>query len=136
MAEIKTKLTNAHAKDFLKSIKDEQVRNDCLKIVALMEKATKAKAKMWGDKIIGCGIQTLKSSDGTERKWMRIAFSPRKQNITIYLPNFKGRKELLGKMGKCKSTQACLHIKRLSDVNLPILSKLINEAIKHKPCGW
>jgi len=136
MAELKTKLTQAPVKDFLNSITDEQVRNDCWTIVELMEKATKAKAKMWGDKIVGCGIQTLKSSDGTEREWMKISFSPRKQNITLYMPNFKGREEFLSKMGKCKSTQACIHIKRLSDVHLPALNGLIKEAIKHKPCGW
>ncbi len=135
MADLKTKPTQVSVKKFLNAILDEGVRTDCKTIAALMEKATKAKPKMWGDTIIGFGVRTQRYSDGSERDWMRLSFSPRKQNITLYLPVFAGRKEIEAKLGKFVSTKACLHIKKLSDVHMPTLIKLLKESAKQDDCG-
>lgn len=130
MAEPKTKLNDASVTDFLDAIKDEQVRQDCWTIVEMMQKATKAAPKMWGPNIVGFGSRPYKYPDGREMDWMVIAFSPRKQNITLYI-GFEGRDELLAKLGKHSCSKGCVYIKRLSDVHLPTLNKLIKASVKH-----
>jgi Domain of unknown function (DU1801) len=132
MAELKTKRTDASVDDFLNSIKDDQVRQDCWTIADMMQKATKAKPQMWGPSIIGFGNHRYKYPNGREMDWMLIAFSPRKQNITLYLSrDFEGYDELMEQLGKHSSSKACLYIKRLSDIHLPTLKKLINASVKH-----
>jgi hypothetical protein len=132
MAELKTKRNDASVGDFLDAIKDEQVRKDCLAIADIMQKATKAKPQMWGAGIVGFGSRRYKYASGREIDWMLIAFSPRKQNITLYISSgFEGYDELTAKLGKHSCGKGCLYIKRLSDVHLPTLKKLINASVKH-----
>ena len=132
MAELKTKRTDASVDDVLESIKDEQVREDCLAIADIMQKATKAEPQMWGPGIVGFGSRRYKYSSGREIDWMLIAFSPRKQNITLYISSgFEGYDELTAKLGKHSCGKGCLYIKRLSDVHLPTLKKLVNASVKH-----
>lgn len=132
MAELQTKRTKASVDKFLNSIKDEQVRNDCWTIVDIMQKATKAKPEMWGPAIIGFGEHRYKYPDGREMDWMITAFSPRKQNITLYIMwgLRDNDRELLTQLGKHSCSPSCLYIKRLSDVHLPTLKKLINASVK------
>ena len=126
MVEIKTKLTNSSAADFLNAIKDDQVRADCWTVAGMMEKATKAKPKMWGTSIVGFGTCRYKYADGREMDWMLIALSPRKAYISVYAhPNHDGRRELMAKLGKCSAGKSCINIKRLSDIDLPTLNKII-----------
>ncbi len=133
MADLKTKRTDASVDDFLNAIKDEQVREDCWTIVAIMNKATKAEPQMWGSSIVGFGDHRYKYASGREIDWMLTAFSPRKQNITLYIwPGFEGYDELMAQLGKHSCGKACVYIKRLSDVHLPTLKKLINASVKHK----
>jgi len=129
--ELKTKKTEEDVEDFLNSIEDEKVRADCLKISSMMEKATGAKPKMWGSNIVGFGKRLLKYESGRELDWMEIAFSPRKQNITLYLTedNVQNR-ELLDKLGKHKTGKGCLYIKKLSDVDESVLEKLIVKSVE------
>src|SRR6476469_6462161 len=111
MAEIKTKETNASVDEFLNGIEDEKNRADCVKISAMMEKATGAKPKMWGDAIIGFGKQTLKYASGRDVEWMLIGVSPRKANITLYLNQGQGWDDgLMSKLGKHKAGMGCLYI--------------------------
>ncbi|MBS1786217.1 MAG: DUF1801 domain-containing protein [Acidobacteria bacterium] len=132
MAELKTKQTDASVVDYLNAIKDEQVREDCWAITKLMQEATKAEPKMWGPSIVGFGNHRLVYPNGRELDWMVIAFSPRKQNITLYIHSgFEGRDELLAQLGKHSTGKGCLYIKRLSDVHLPTLKKLIKASVKH-----
>jgi len=132
MAELKTKRNDASVDDFLNAIKDEQVRKDCWTIAEIMQKATKAKAQMWGSSIVGFGSFRYKYASGREGDWMLAAFSPRKQNITLYIwPGFDGYGELMAQLGKHSGGKACIYIKRLSDVHLPTLKKLINGSVKH-----
>src|SRR5262245_30555660 len=132
MAELKTKRNEDSVDDFLNAIKDEQVREDCRTIADIMEKATKAKPQMWGSGIVGFGNYHYKYASGREGDWMLIAFSPRKQNITLYIHSgFEGYDELMVKLGKHSCGKACIYIKRLSDVHLPTLKKIINASVKH-----
>lgn len=133
MTEIKTKLNNASVDDFLNSIKDEQVRQDCWTILDIMQKATKAKPQMWGSSIVGFGSYRYKYAGGREADWMLIAFSPRRQNITLYLTaGFEGCDELMARLGKHSGGKSCLYLKRLSDVHLPTLKKLIKASVRHR----
>ena len=132
MAELKTKLNDASVDDFLNAIKDEQVRQDCWTIVEMMRNATKAEPKMWGSSIVGFGSYHYKSVSGREGDWMVVAFSPRKQNITLYISSgFEGRDEMLAQLGKHSCGKGCVYIKRLSDVHLPTLKKIVNASVKH-----
>ena len=131
MAELKTKLNDASVDDFLNAIKDEQVRQDCWALVDIMQKATKSKAQMWGTSIVGFGSYRYKYSSGREMDWMLTAFSPRKQNLTLYIwPGFEGYDELMAQLGKHTCGKACIYIKRLSDIHLPTLKKLINGSVR------
>jgi len=132
MAELKTKLTDASVTDYLNAIENEQVRIDCFVILEIMQDATKAMPQMWGDSIVGFGTYHYVYASGREGDWPLIGFSPRKQNITIYImAGFVQYEELLGKLGKHTRSKSCLYIKRLSDIHLPILVELIQESVNY-----
>jgi len=131
MAEAKTKATAASPLAFIGLIPDEERRTDCLKLVELMTKATGAEAVMWGGAIVGFGKYRYKYADGHESDWPVIAFSPRKNDLTLYImPDFAKKAELLAKLGKHKTTKACLYVKRLSDVDGKVLKQIIVESVK------
>jgi hypothetical protein len=133
MAELKTKENDASVEDFLNGVDDEQKRADCWKIADLMKKATGAEPKMWGASIVGFGKRTVKYSTGRELDWLVIGFSPRKQNLTLYLSIGGGWNEsLLSKLGKHKTGMGCLYFKRLSDVDENILTEMINRSAENK----
>jgi Domain of unknown function (DU1801) len=130
MAEIKTKQTGVDVASYLDAIRDEQVRADCRTIAKMMGKATKSKPKMWGPSIVGFGSCRYQYADGREMDWMLIAFSPRKAYISVYAhPHHAGRKELMAKLGKCSGGKSCINIKRLSDIHLPTLQKIIDKSV-------
>jgi hypothetical protein len=129
MAEPKTKPTKQSVEKFIKKVPAAQ-REDCATIAGLMEKATRAEPQMWGSSIIGFGLRTIKYADGREADWPRIAFSPRKQNLTLYVGPVLQDAELMQKLGKHSVSKGCLYIKRLSDVDLPTLKKIIQTAAK------
>jgi hypothetical protein len=132
MVEPKTKLNNESVSRFLNSIKDDQVREDCWTIADIMQKATRAKPKMWGASIVGFGTYRCTYANGREADWMVTAFSPRKQNITLYLMGgFPQHDELMAALGKHSCGKSCVYIKRLSDVDVPTLKKLVNASAKH-----
>lgn len=98
-----------------------------------MEEAAGSKGVMWGTSIAGFGTRTIKYAGGREADWPMIAFSPRKQNLTLYLSlGDDGQQKLLSKLGKHSTSKGCLYIKRLSDVDMPTLKKLIKNSTKKK----
>ncbi|HMX74018.1 MAG TPA: DUF1801 domain-containing protein [Anaerolineales bacterium] len=131
MAELKTKKTEASVEDFLNGVKDEATKKDCFEIVKLMKQATKADPKMWGSSIVGFGTQHLKYASGRELEWMILGFSPRKQNLTLYLPgSLESYAGMLKKLGKHKTGKGCLYIKSLKDVDTKVLKELVQQAVK------
>lgn len=131
MAELKTKPTNASVEKFLNQISDEARREDCFKIAKMMEEITGEEPKMWGPSLVGFGLYHYKYASGHEGDWPIAAFSPRKQDLTLYLlPGFAESGELMQKLGKHRTGKSCLYIKRLSDVHVPTLKKLIRESVK------
>jgi hypothetical protein len=132
MAEPKTRPTTASVDDFIDSLDSESLRDDCRALAAMMQRATGAKPEMWGASIIGFGRFWWTSASGKKVEWMLTAFAPRKANLTLYLwPGFDGRDALLDKLGKHARGKGCVYIKRLSDVHLPTLEKLIATTVRN-----
>src|SRR3989442_11981954 len=118
-AELKTKQTQASVDRFLAGLSDRPQQDDSRAIVKMMERLTGEKPKMWGPAIIGFGQTTLKYDSGRELDWMKIGFSPRKANLTVYgLLSDSGKD--LERLGKYTTGKGCLYIKRLSDINLDV----------------
>jgi hypothetical protein len=132
MAELKTRKTAASVEKFLGAVKDEQTRKDCQAIVKLMQRATKARPKMWGPSIVGFGDYHYKYASGRENDWFLTGFSPRKGNLTLYIMSgFHRYPELMKKLGKCKAGGSCLYVKRLADVDTKVLNELIIKSVRH-----
>ena len=131
MAELKTKLNNASVTDFLNKIEDEEKRADSFEILKLMQQVTKQEPKMWGSSIIGFGNIHLKYESGRELDWFITGFSPRKQNLTLYVTgSYNPHIDLLKKLGKHKTGVGCLYIHKLKDVDSKVLKELIKQSVK------
>ena len=116
---------------FLNSVEDEQKRKDCFEILKMMKQVTRESPKMWGSSIVGFGSYHYKGASGREGDWMLTGFSPRKQNLTLYLMGgFDPHKNLLKKLGKHKTSVGCLYIKNLDDVDKKVLKELVTESVK------
>ena len=130
-AELKTKVNDASVAKFLDSVGDEQARNDSFEILKMMKQATKEEPKMWGASIVGFGSYHYKGKSGREGDWMLIGFSPRKQNLTLYLMGgFDTHADLLNKLGKFTTGKGCLYIKKLDDVDKKVLKELMQASVK------
>ena len=131
MGEAKTRPTNASVTKFLNTIPDAGRREDCFVIAKMMEEITGSKPRMWGPSIVGFGTYHYKYASGHTGDWPVAAFSPRKQDLTVYLmPGFQKRGELMNQLGKHRTGKSCLYIKRLSDIHVPTLKKLIKISLK------
>jgi hypothetical protein len=134
MAEIKTTVNEASVDEFLNKIEGEQKRQDSFEIVKIMKQVTKKEPKMWGPAIIGFGSSHYKYESGREGDMPQIAFSPRKQNITLYIGvGENSDNPLLKKLGKYTTSKACLYIKKLTDVDRDVLQELIADSFASAP---
>ena len=133
MGETKTKPTNQSVDKFLRTIPDAVKREDSMKVAAIMTEITGETPKMWGTSIVGFGTRPYKYAGGREADWPLIGFSPRKQNLTLYIMGGLGEdNDLLQKLGKHSIGGSCLYIKRLADIDVPTLKKLIRQSVKAK----
>jgi hypothetical protein len=134
MAENKTKPTESSVTDFLNNIEDQQLRKDCFDIVDMMRKVSHSEPVLWGSAIIGFGTVHYVYESGREGDTVAIGFSPRKQNISLYLTGglSKIEDELL-QLGKFKTGKGCLYIKSLSDVNVEVLEKIFAKSFMEAP---
>jgi hypothetical protein len=131
MAELKTKKTDASVEEFLRGIADPQQQEDSFTVLELMKEVTKAQPKMWGSSVIGFGNYRCKYDSGRELDWFLTGFSPRKGKLTLYIMSgLDDRDELLRKLGKYKTGKSCLYIKRLEDIDLPTLRKLVQRSVQ------
>ena len=132
MAELKTKKNDDRVEDFLNSVADQQKREDSFAILDIMKVITGAEPKMWGSSIIGFGNYHYKYKSGREGDWFQVGFSPRKQSITLYIMSgFSRYDALLKKLGKYKNGKSCLYVKRLSDVDIDVLTELVTQSVAH-----
>ena len=130
MSEQKTKPTSQSVREFLDGVVPEQKRQDSFALLEMFEKITGEKAVMWGTSIVGFGQYHYKSERSRqEGDWMLVGFSPRKQNLTLYIMHGNKDNPALEKLGKHKTSGGdmggCLYINKLSDVDQKVLSKLI-----------
>lgn len=138
MAEPKTKATTLTATDFLQTIEPEQKRKDSFALLELFQKVTGEKPVMWGSSIVGFGKYHYKSEKSKqEGDWFLVGFSPRKQNITLYILHGNDTNHaLLTKLGTHKSSGGslggCLYINKLSDVDTKVLATLIDNSFHSK----
>ena len=132
MAKNKTTETEKSVTGFIDAVKDETKRDDSYQLIALMKKLMQAEPKLWGPSIVGFGSYHYKYDSGHEGDAPLLAFSPRANALTVYLSgNFEKRDELLTKLGKYKSEKGCIYIKKLADVDLAILEKMLMAHVKH-----
>ncbi len=130
MSDAKTRPTDTSVDQFLESLPDERQRQDSLSIVALMREVTGAEPRMWGPSIVGFDSYHYRYASGREGDAPLTGFSPRKQNLTIYLSyGFEQHTELLARLGKHKLGKACLYLKRLDDVDRAALRELIERSV-------
>jgi hypothetical protein len=127
----KTQETDSSVKTFLDKIPDETRKKDCYTVLELMKKITGKEPKMWGSSIVGFGNYRYKYESGREGDWFLTGFSPRKQNLTLYImPGFQGYGDLMKKLGKYKSAVSCLYINRLGDIDLQVLKEVIESSVE------
>lgn len=128
--ENKTKQTDSSVLDFVQSLGDEQVASDCLELIAMMHKVSGHEPKMWGPSIIGFDAYHYKYASGHEGDAPVIAFSPRKGKLTIYADDTSKYTELLAALGKHSTGKVCIYIKRLSDIDMSVLTKIMQQSYK------
>ncbi len=130
-AKLKTKETGVSVTKFLGTV-EESRRADCVALVRILERATKAKAKMWGTSIIGFGDYHYKYESGRENDWFMAGFSPRKKELVLYLMSGTQREPaLLRKLGRHKGGKGCLYIRQLADVDTKVLEEIIVRGVRY-----
>ena len=133
MATNKTTPNDQSVKQFLAAIPDEQKRTDSWKLLELMQMVTRMEPKMWGSSIVGFGSYHYKYESGREGDAILAGFSPRKQNLAIYcMGGLEAHDDLLKKLGKYTLGKGCLYIKRLADIDVPTLKRLIEESFEQR----
>jgi hypothetical protein len=133
VAEPKTKPTVASVDAFLGDIADAQQRADSLRILELMREITGQPPKMWGPTMVGFGDYHYVYASGHEGDTFLTGFSPRKGSLVVYF--MAGLQERFAKelqnLGKAKVSKGCLYIKKLADVDLGVLRKMIVANVAH-----
>ncbi len=131
MAELKTKVNDLSVTEFLDGVTDTIRRQDCYTILNLMEEVTGYEPKMWGDSIVGFGSYHYRYASGREGDMPLTGFSPRKQNLTIYIMSgFEHYELLMAKLGKFKTGKTCLYINTVADIDLLVLRELVTESVR------
>ena len=133
MAEPKTRPTDASVDDFIAGVEGDARQEDCRTLIEIMSRVTGEKPVMWGPSIVGFGSYHYRYASGREGDWMLAGFSPRTRDLTVYvMAGFKGAEKTLAALGKHRaSSGSCLYIKRLSDVDLAVLEKLVRGSVEH-----
>ena len=132
MTKLKTQPNDRSVEQFLQAIENDQKRQDSREIVALMAQVTGETAQMWGDSIVGFGRYRYRYASGREGEWPLVGFSPRKQNLTLYImAGFDHYDELLERLGKYSTGKSCLYIKKLEDVDRAVLEALVRASVEH-----
>ncbi len=131
MAEPKSRKTKQSVAAFLGAIDDDARRKDCKTVSQMMKRATNAPPAMWGQNIVGFGSRPITYANGKQLDWPVIAFAPRKNDVTLYILDGSPREQaLLKKLGTHTKGKSCLHIKRLTDVDLGVLEELVEDCVK------
>jgi hypothetical protein len=128
MAETKTRPTDVSVDAFLDAVPHPVRRADGRAVRALMERISGVPAVMWGPSIVGFGALHYRYASGHEGDMPRIAFSPRKANLVLYVGGFPDYDALLARLGKHKSSKACLYLNKLADVDAGVLEEIVRRS--------
>lgn len=132
MSENKTQPTGQTVKSFINALDDEQKIADSNALIDLMKEVTGCEPKMWGPSIIGFDQYHYKYESGREGNFLKVGFSPRKRELSIYLMcSLEKNEELLSKLGKHRTGKSCLYVKRLEDINMDVLRDLVQKSVKY-----
>ena len=132
MSDLKTQQNEQNVEAFLNQVLNEKKRTDSFAILKMMREVTGLEPKMWGDSIVGFGSYHYVYDSGREGDWFLTGFSPRKQNLTLYIMSgFEDYNELLGRLGKHKTGKSCLYINKIEDVDQDVLKELIKKSVHH-----
>ena len=131
MAELKTRPSGRSVTAFLAGIRDPRLRKDCATLLRLMKKVTGARPVMWGSSVVGFGKYHYRYGSGREGDWFLTGFSPRKQNLTIYLLAGAAREPALRtRLGKHRTSVGCLYVKDLAGIDLKVLERLVASSVR------
>ena len=131
MSEPKTRLNDSNVEEFLAAVENDRRREDSFTVLDLMKRITGEEPKMWGTAIVGFGSYRYRYASGRTGDWPRIAFSPRKQNLTLYLmPGFSNYDDLLSRLGKHRTGKSCLYLNKLADVDMDVLEELVTDSLE------
>ena len=131
MSAMKTIKNQDSVSAFIDKVEDEQKREDCRTLMKIMRRITGSQAAMWGSSIVGFGSYHYRYASGREGDFFLTGFSPRKQNLTVYvMPGFSQYGSLMQKLGKHKLGKSCLYMKKLEDVDVQVLTSLIDESVQ------
>ncbi|HEX5534296.1 MAG TPA: DUF1801 domain-containing protein [Actinomycetales bacterium] len=131
MAQLKTQVTDESVDDFLDSIEPPDRREDARAVCALMRHVTGHEPRMWGAAMVGFGLYSYAYASGRRGEWFEVGFSPRKQNLTLYLSGgFERYEDLLARLGKHSTGKACLYVKRLANVDIDVLRELVQASVR------
>lgn len=132
MAKNKTTETDLNVDEFLNSVADPKVQHDSFKLLDIFGTVTGLQPKMWGPSIVGFGRYHYRYASGHEGDAPLVGFSPRKNNLVLYLSyDLEKKEEQLNKLGKHKIGKSCLYIKKLENVDTTVLKTLIYDAFEH-----
>src|SRR6187455_1590008 len=132
MAKNKTTQTDNSVSEFINSVENEVKRNDSFKLIEIFKSITGHDPKMWGPSIIGFGSYHYKYESGHEGDMPLAGFSPRKDSLVLYFATeFEKREELLSQLGKHKSSKACVYAKKLDDIDIAVLEKMIKNSMRY-----
>ena len=133
MAKAKPKTTenNKSVSAFIKSVPDAAKQKDCMALIDILEQQSGFEPKMWGPAIVGFGSYHYVYESGHEGDAPYIGLSPRKAAIVLYIPNYDGKEEMLKKLGKHKTTKGCTYVKKLEDIDIAVLKKMVKPAIQY-----
>lgn len=131
MAENKTKPTEQSVESFLENLDDQQKISDSYSLIELMRDVTGCEPKMWGSSIIGFDQYHYKYASGREGDFLKVGFSPRKRELSIYLMcDYDNQENLMKRLGKHRTGKSCLYVKKLEDIDLSVLRELVEESVK------
>ena len=132
MTSLKTQPYDRNIPEFLSKVENPQKREDCFTLLDLMKEETGEEPQYWHSNMVGFGQYHYQYDSGHEGDWFLAGFSPRKQNLTIYIMSgFEQYEELMEKLGKYKTGKSCLYVNRLSDIDLNVLRELIQKSVKY-----
>ncbi|WP_421857566.1 DUF1801 domain-containing protein [Oceanicaulis sp.] len=137
MTQNKTQPTSADVDAFLGAVEPERRREDGRALNALFQRVTGWSPVMWGPSMIGYGSYHYRYDSGREGDFLATGFSPRKANLSIYImPGYADYASLLNRLGKHKMGKSCLYVSKLGDVDLDVLSELIQAGLEDLGRTW